>query len=73
MNRLEYLQWCKDRANKLVNEQKLQEAFTSMVSDLNNHEETKLDTTASMLGMGLLMGGHLNTSDQMRKWIDGHG
>ena len=34
MNRAEHLQWCKDRANAFVDAGLLQDAYTSMASDL---------------------------------------
>ncbi len=41
MNRAEHLQWCKDRAIEYVNAGELQQAFTSMTSDVSKHPETK--------------------------------
>lgn len=70
MTRGEHLQWCKDRALEYVNAGKTQEAFTSMVSDLNKHPETEKHA-GIQLGMMMLMGGQLNTPEKIRKFIEG--
>jgi hypothetical protein len=46
------------------------QAFASMVSDLGKHPKTA-NHAGIELGMMLLMGGHLNTPEQMRKFIEG--
>lgn len=71
MTREEHLRWCKDRALEYVNKGELQEAFTSMSSDLMKHPETVSHKSTIGLGMQLFMSGHLSTSDSMRKWIEG--
>ncbi len=48
----------------------LQEAFASMVSDCNAHPETK-DHPGAQLGMMMMMGGHLSTGSEMRRFIEG--
>ncbi len=70
MNRAEHLQWCKDRANKLIEEGDLTQAFTSMQSDMGKHEGTA-EHKALELGTLLLIGGHLNTVKQMLDWVNG--
>lgn len=70
MTRDEHLQWCKDRANEYVNQGDLTNAYGSMVSDLSKHPETT-GHAAIELGMMMLMAGHLNSKDEMRKFIDG--
>jgi len=39
--RQEHLEWCKKRALEYIDINDLQQAFASMVSDLNKHPETK--------------------------------
>jgi len=70
MNRSEHVQWCKDRANKIVDQGDNPQAYASMVGDLNKHEETE-NHIASELGMMLLVTGKLNTQDEMREFING--
>lgn len=70
MARAEHLQWCKDRAMEYVNSGDLQQAFASMCSDLNKHDETK-DHAGCRLGIMMLMSGKLNTAGEMRKFIEG--
>lgn len=70
MTRNEHLDWCKQRATEYVDQNKLQDAFASMASDLQKHEET-VDHPGIQLGMMMLMGGHLKTATEMRRFIDG--
>lgn len=70
MTRQEYLDWCKQRALEYVNAGDLSGAFASMCSDLNKRPETE-DHSAAQLGMMLLMTGNLNTTKQMREFIEG--
>ncbi len=70
MTREEHLQWCKTRALEYVDNGDLQNAYTSMVSDLNKHEGTQ-GHSGIHLGMGLLMTGELNTQEKMRIFIEG--
>lgn len=46
------------------------QAFASMGSDLGKHPETA-NHAAIQLGMMMLMGGHLDTPQQMREFIEG--
>lgn len=70
MNRVEHLQWAKDRALELVETGNINEAFTSMMSDLKKHEELQ-DHSAIELGMMLLISGNLNDPRQMTDFIKG--
>ena len=70
MNRTEHLQWCKNRALVYVDNNDLENAYASMVSDLNKHDETANHSVAT-LGISLMMCGHLSTPDKMRKFIEG--
>jgi len=69
-NREEHLNWCKKRALAYVEAGDIQQAFTSMASDLNKHPDTH-NHSAIKLGMSLLAGGYLSTSLQMKEFIEG--
>jgi len=66
----EHLAWAKERALELLGEGKVQEAFTSMMSDLRKHDATQGHPMLK-LGPQLLEGHHLDTSIAMRKFIEG--
>lgn len=69
----EHLAWCKQRALEYVDAGNLEEAFTSFLSDVSTHPETQgIQKTAGMLGLPLLLGGHLNTPQKMREHIEGY-
>ena len=68
MTRSEHLEWCKERALEYVDANDLSQAYTSMASDLGKHPETA-NHAAIQLGMMLLMAGHLDTPEKMRKFI----
>lgn len=70
MDRKEHLDWCKERALAYVDAGDIENALTSMMSDLGKNEETK-DHSAIELGMMLLLGGELSTVNEMRKFIEG--
>jgi hypothetical protein len=70
VSRAEHLAWCKQRALEYVNRGDLPNAFASMTSDLNQHQETQ-GHPAIQLGMMLQIGGHLSTQSEMRKFIEG--
>ena len=70
MTRAEHLKWCKRRATEYINVGDLDQAYTSMISDLGGHPETS-NHSAIKLGMMLMMGDHLNTDVKMRDFIDG--
>lgn len=69
MNRAEHLAWCKKRALEYVLAGDVNQAFTSMVSDLRKHSGTENHPGAE-LGFILMMNGHLREPDKMRKFID---
>lgn len=68
--RADHLAWCKQRALAYVEAGDLTNAFASMASDLNKHEETA-NHAALEIGMLLLLGGNLSTATQMRRFIEG--
>ena len=70
MTREEHLKWCKERALEYVDRGDIHNALSSMGSDLNKHPETR-DHPDMMLGMALLMGGHMNTQQEARNFING--
>lgn len=70
MNRQEHMQWCKDRALEYVKSGDLQEAVTSMLSDIRKHPETQSEALMA-LGMGLLAAGDLNTPHKVKDFING--
>jgi len=70
MTRQEHLDWCKKRALEYVDAGDQRQAFASMASDLGKHPDTA-GHTAIQLGMMLLMGGHLDTPEKMREFING--
>ena len=70
MTRQEHVQWCKNRALQYVDAGDLNQGYASMIYDLGKHPETK-NHPAAQLGMMLLMGGKLNTKQEMRKFIEG--
>lgn len=66
MTRAEHLQWCKDRALAFLPDDPKQ-AFASMGSDLDKHDETRGHVGMKM-GMRLMMSG--NPHD-IREFIEG--
>lgn len=70
MTRAEHLQWCKDRALEYVKQGDLGNAYASMASDLQKHDETR-DHIGIQLGMAEMMTGHLSTPEAMKKFIEG--
>ena len=68
--RKEHLDWCKKRALKYVDSGDLDQALSSMISDLGKHPETA-NHGAIDLGMILNMNGHLSTPYSMKKFING--
>jgi hypothetical protein len=71
MDRAEHMAWCKQRALEHVDSGDLTGAFASMASDLTKHEGTVHHSSTVQLGMMLMMGGHLDTPEQMRDFIEG--
>ncbi len=67
--RAEYLSFCKTRALDLCDSNP-QEAITSMLSDMKEHPDTA-DHPALTLAMSLMMTGHLSTSAEARRFIEG--
>lgn len=70
VTREDHMEWVKERALQYVDDGDVQNAFASLVSDLNKHSET-VNHGATNLGMMLMLGGHLSTPEQMREFIEG--
>ncbi len=70
-SRAEHVAWCKARALEYCDIDDPQQAFQSMVSDMNKHDETRKHP-ANELGLMQVMGGMLSTSAEMRKFIEGY-
>ena len=70
MGRTEHLQWCKERALEYVKAGDTQQAFASFSSDMSKHPDTA-NHPALQLGSALFFGGHLNSTAEMEKWIEG--
>lgn len=66
----EHMAWCKERAFVYCEQGKVQEAWSSFISDLHKYDETR-DHSAIGLGMILLMNGHLSEVGEMRRFIEG--
>ena len=68
--RAQHLEWCKKRALAHCDQGRLQQALSSMFSDLRKHPETA-DHPAIGLGVGLMSFGDLTTSWKVREFIEG--
>lgn len=70
MTREEHLQWCKKRAHEYLDRGDMQNAVTSMMSDMIKHPDTKfaVEGVLGQLGMLALMSGD---NQQVRRYIDG--
>lgn len=69
-SRAEHLAWCKKRALEYCDMGDVNQAYASMASDLGKHPDTE-GHAAIQIGMMMLMGGHLNSPMEMRKFIEG--
>lgn len=68
--RQEHLEFCKRRALEYVDTGDIQQAFSSMASDLDKHDELA-NHPGKLMGMNLMLIDELSTSAAMRKWIEG--
>lgn len=73
MERAEYLQWAKDRALAYVDKGELGEAMKSMLSDMNEREDTKFKGSATLGALMHLAIMHVQNHDvrEMRRWVEG--
>lgn len=67
--RAQHLEWAKARALEYVELGQLRYALNSLVSDLRKHPETE-NHIAIQLGHNLWVQGHLQTSEQMKEFIN---
>jgi hypothetical protein len=70
MTRADHLAWAKARALAYCDEGQINEAFTSLASDLDKHPETK-DHRAVYHLMSLMLFGEGMTVEDMRRYIEG--
>jgi hypothetical protein len=69
LTRDEHLAWCKKRALEYLDRGDLEQAFTSMASDLSKHDELrKIGDLMGPVGMLYLMN---HDARQLRHWIEG--
>lgn len=69
--REEHLAQCKQRALKILDRGQVNEALTSMMSDLEAHPETA-NHAGNDICIGLMMIGALGTVQEARKFINGY-
>lgn len=68
MTRDEHMAWCKKRALEYFDAGDLNNAVTSMLSDLSKHDETRgIGEKLGMLGIFAMQGG----SREVRRFIEG--
>ena len=70
MTRQEHLDWCKERALEYCDAGDWEQAWASMAENLSKHPETE-NHAAIKLGMMLMLNGHMNTVEEVRKFIKG--
>jgi len=71
MTQDEHLDWCKKRALEYLDRWDPQQAFTSMISDLGKHPDTK-NHAGIQIGVGYMMlPGWINNMEEVRRWIVG--
>jgi len=51
MTRDEHVEWCKKRAREYLDRRDLDNAITSMISDMNKHPECRVNEYLAMLGL----------------------
>ena len=69
MNRAEHLQWAKDRALEILETGTTAEAYTSFLSDMGNHDETREHPMLTP-GFQMLWSGMITSKDDMKKFIN---
>jgi len=71
--RQEHLEWCKQRALQYVEAGDCKQALASFLSDVGKHPETNdVRRLVAVIGMPLLLAGHLDTPQKMREHITGY-
>ncbi len=69
MDRAEHLQWSKDRAQQILDSGDVEGAYTSFLSDMNNHPDTA-GHPFLMIGFQMQLSGQLATPADMKKFIN---
>lgn len=70
MTRDEHVEWCKKRALEYLPHDPLS-AMTSMMSDMEKHEDTK-NHAGNKIAVQFMLIGKLSTADEVRKFIEGY-
>jgi hypothetical protein len=71
-SRAEHLAWCKERALEYARAGELKNAVTSMMSDIQKHDGTRLEDQAlAALGMVAIFDVELGDRAAIIKWIEG--
>ena len=70
MTRQEHLDWAKKRALEYVERGDINQAITSIGSDLTKHPETQ-NHAGIQLGVMMLMAGSIRTQQDARRFIEG--
>jgi len=70
ITRAEHLAWCKERALEYANAGDLTSSMASMLSDLRKHTETE-NHPGEKLWVMMVLGGLLNTKEEVIKFING--
>ena len=68
IDRAEHIAWCKERAHQYLDAGDIQNAVTSMMSDMGKHPECKVPAVLSMLGLTAIRDNDLAGA---RRFIDG--
>lgn len=69
MTRDEHLKWCKDRAHEYLAIGDIKNAITSMMSDLDKHDETRC-SNPFLIQLGMLAAMN-NDRNEAKRFIDG--
>lgn len=69
MNGEEYMNWAKKRAIKYAEVGDFANAYSSFVTDLNGHPETRNHSAIELFTM-MFFAGNLNSKDSMTKFIN---
>ncbi|MDP2566439.1 hypothetical protein [Pseudoalteromonas marina] len=71
LNRADHLNWCKSRALEILEKKgDSSEAFNSMCSDLQKHDDT-CNHVGISLGFAQMLGGSLKSTSDVRNFIEG--
>ena len=71
MTRAEHLAWCKERALAYIDRGQCMEGLTSMMSDLDKHDETR-GHAGNLIGLQMMMAGMLKDPHEARRFIEGY-